>query len=85
MKLADYNFKYNFRWMNTLWGVCNYKKKRITFSLRLACAEKEIIDYVIVHELAHIKHHHHGINFWRCVEKYIPNWKLLRKELNKHA
>ena len=44
---------------------------------------KAIIDYVVVHELAHIKHFDHSPKFWEMVEKYCPNYKELRKELKK--
>ena len=60
-------------------GSCS-SKNRLNFSCRLMAYDKDAIDYVVVHELAHIKHHDHSRNFWALVEKYMPDYKE-RKEL----
>jgi predicted metal-dependent hydrolase len=44
-----------------------------------------VIEYLIVHELCHILHPHHQNEFWECVEKYLPNWKALDRELLKSS
>lgn len=62
------------------WGSCNAKNS-LNFSWRLMMAADTQIDYVIVHELCHIKQKNHGKHFWSEVEKYIPNYKSLRDEL----
>ncbi len=62
------------------WGSCSADNK-LRFAYRLIYAPKEIIDYVIVHELAHIKHKNHSKNFWQEVEKYVPDYKQKRKWL----
>lgn len=56
------------------WGQCN-SDKIITFNFGLIQLPKEAIDYVIVHELAHLKHLNHDRSFWRLVGSIIPNYK----------
>ena len=65
----------------TLWGSCS-SKKNLNFSYRLIKMPLSIIDYLIVHELAHLIHFDHSQEFWACVEGYIPNYKEARKWLN---
>lgn len=54
---------------STRWGSCT-SKKNINFSYKLILAPKSSVDYVIVHELAHLKEMNHSKNFWDLVEKY---------------
>lgn len=65
----------------TRWGSCS-SKNSINFSWRLIMGNEKIIDYVIVHELAHIKEHNHSPSFWKIVESIFPDYKKRRKELN---
>jgi predicted metal-dependent hydrolase len=67
------------------WGSCS-GENAINFPWRLIMADDETIDYVVVHELAHIKEHNHSKDFWRIVESIIPNYKtnlLKLKELSE--
>lgn len=60
----------------TRWGSCS-SKKNLNFSWKLILTKKEAIDYVIIHELAHLKEMNHSKRFWDVVEKYaeiIWNW-----------
>lgn len=61
-------------------GSCS-GKNGICFSYRLMMYPKEAIDYVVVHELAHIKHHDHSPRFWGLVANYMPDYKERRKLL----
>ena len=44
---------------------------------------RHIIDYVVLHEICHLKHMNHSKSFWAMVEKYMPDYKEARKELKK--
>ncbi len=58
-------------------GSCS-GKNRICFSWRLMQYPEEAIDYVVVHELAHIRHKDHSKNFYACVERVLPDWRERR-------
>ena len=58
----------------TRFGSCSGKNS-ICFSYRLMLYPKEAVDYVIVHELAHIKHKNHSKEFYSYIEKYLPDYK----------
>ncbi|ANH48310.1 metalloprotease [Helicobacter pylori] len=64
-------------------GSCSYHN-RLSFALLLIGAQKEAIDYVIIHELAHTIHKNHSKNFWRCVEIFCPNYQTLRNHLKQN-
>jgi predicted metal-dependent hydrolase len=66
------------------WGSCS-GKNAIHFSFRLLYAPKDVIEYVIVHELAHTKHHNHSKAFWAEVAKFVPDWKVKRAWLKQHG
>lgn len=63
-------------------GSCSYHN-RLSFALLLVCTQKEAIDYVIIHELAHTIHKNHSKNFWRCVQTFCPNYRALRDHLKQ--
>jgi predicted metal-dependent hydrolase len=68
----------------TRWGSCT-AKKTINYSWRLIMAPDELIDYVVVHELAHLKQMNHSEKFWAEVAKIIPDHKARRAQLKKFA
>ncbi len=68
----------------TRWGSCSYDNK-IRYSFRLLYAPQEMIEYVVVHELAHIKYKNHSEAFWTEVKKYEPEYKAKRKWLEIHG
>ena len=76
-------FTLKIRKMKTRWGVCNYIKNTVTLNSELIKYERNIIDYVIIHEFSHFTHHDHSAAFWSLVAKYYPNYKLARKELRE--
>jgi predicted metal-dependent hydrolase len=64
----------------TRWGSCS-RKGNLNFSYRLHFVPIELLDYVIVHELSHLKEFNHSIKFWQLVSKTIPDYKQRRKQL----
>ena len=70
------------RRMTTRWGTCNIQRRHITLALELARRDDELLEYVIVHELAHLYESGHGPAFYAVMDRYLPGWKAKRKELN---
>lgn len=71
------------RTMKTRWGVCNIKTKTITLNSRLIEYKLDALDYVIIHELSHLIHFNHSKSFWKLVEKYVPNYRIIRDYLKE--
>ena len=65
------------------WGCCT-QDNAIRYTYRLLFAPKEVIEYVVVHELSHTRHKNHSPSFWQEVAKYVPDWKEKRKWLHVH-
>jgi hypothetical protein len=65
------------------WGSCS-SKKNINLNWRLIFLDPSYIDYVIIHELCHLKHLNHGDLFWDLVETYCPNYKEIEKNLKEN-
>jgi predicted metal-dependent hydrolase len=92
MKRLDYfSQKYNFRFnkvsirnQKTRWGSCS-KKGNLNFNYRLIYLPQRQIDYIIVHELCHLKYLNHSKKFWNLVGKIIPNYREVRKELRQNC
>lgn len=68
----------------TRWGSCS-RKGRLSFSWRLVMAPLEVVDYVIVHELAHLREMNHSQAFWALVEAMLPDYKQRRAWLKKNG
>lgn len=66
----------------TRFGSCSGKNS-ICFSWRLMQYPLEAIDYVVVHELAHIRHHNHSPAFYALIERYMPDWRERMKLLKE--
>jgi len=83
-KMNFYPKRVSFRKAKTRWGSCS-SKNCISLNIALAALPKELSDYIIIHELAHIKHKNHSKEFWSLVEKYYPRYKEAREKLKKFA
>lgn len=68
----------SFRKNKRTWGSCNYKNG-LNFNILLMKFPIEVMEYVIIHELAHIKHKNHSKDFWNLVEVYCPNYREIEK------
>jgi predicted metal-dependent hydrolase len=68
----------------TRWGSCS-SRGTISFTWRLVLAPLEIVDYVVVHELAHRREPNHSSRFWAIVEQFMPDYKKRRDWLKKNA
>jgi len=68
--------------MKTKWGSCNTDKGIVLFNIELAKKPIECIEYVVVHELLHLIERKHSDLFKAYLDKYVPNWKQLKAQLN---
>ena len=75
---AEWQTKY----MLTKWGYCNVEKKKLWFNLQLAQKPIECLEYVVLHELIHLKERRHNSVFLSYMDLYMKNWRDIRKELN---
>ena len=75
IKISEYKSK---------WGSCN-KTKKLTFDWRIIMASEQVIRYLVVHELSHIRHPNHSCSFWSNVESFMPDFNIHRKWLSKNG
>jgi len=68
----------------TRWGSCS-TRGTLSFNWRLVLAPFEVLDYVVVHELCHLREPNHSRRFWRVVESRRPDWRVQRDWLHKHG
>ncbi len=64
------------------WGSCS-SNRNITINQKLAKKQEKIIEYVVLHEMCHLKYMNHSKDFWDLVEKYMPDYKKYRTLLKK--
>ena len=72
------------RGQKTRWGSCSHKGN-LSFNWKLIMVPEPVIDYVIVHELAHLEEMNHTKRFWELVGKHCPQWRDHRKWLKDHG
>ena len=89
-RVAEFAKKYGFTYNSvkitsamTRWGSCT-SKKNLNFTYRLALAPDEVRDYVIVHELCHLRQMNHSKKFWSEVEAIMPDYKQQEKWLKEN-
>ena len=78
-----YGFKYNkinIKNQKTRWGSCS-RKGNLNFNYKIIFLDPELRDYIIVHELCHLKEFNHSKNFWSLVAQVLPDYKKLRDGL----
>jgi predicted metal-dependent hydrolase len=69
--------------MKTRWGSCNYTQGNVRFNSELAKKPPVCLEYVVVHELAHLLEPSHNARFHSLMNQFLPNWKLIKAELNR--
>ena len=73
------------RVMTSRWGSCTPKTGRIRLNLQLGLMDPRFLEYVLVHEMTHLWENGHGEGFQRRMSAYLPQWRQLRLELNRHV
>jgi predicted metal-dependent hydrolase len=69
--------------MKTRWGTCNQRKQTALFNLELAKKPLPCVEYVVVHELAHLIERKHNDRFKAILDQHLPKWRSLKEELNR--
>ena len=77
--------KISIRTQRRIWGSCHPHKQAIYLNWQIVMAPLEVIDYVIVHELAHLTHANHSKRFWQRVQKFMPDFKTRKKWFKQNA
>jgi predicted metal-dependent hydrolase len=78
VKVAEFGVKH----MRTKWGTCNIEARRIWLNLELAKKPLRCLEYILVHEMVHLLERRHNERFKACLDKFLPQWRQLRDELN---
>jgi predicted metal-dependent hydrolase len=91
VRLRHFNASYGFpigrvsvRDQKTRWGSCS-RAGNLSFNYRIASLPEELADYVIVHELCHLKEFNHATSFWELVSRVFPNHRSLRRQLRGYS
>jgi len=71
------------RQMKTRWGSCNIERKSILLNLELAKKPLTSLEYIVVHELLHLRERRHNEHFQMLLDRHLPDWKKRRDELNR--
>jgi predicted metal-dependent hydrolase len=69
--------------MKTKWGSCNARAGTIRLNTELAKKPRECLEYIVVHELAHLRERTHGARFVAIMDRHLPNWRNTRELLNR--
>ena len=69
--------------MKTKWGSCNHSARTIRLNTELAKKPKDCLEYVVVHEMAHLLEPTHNARFIAMMDLFMPNWRLHRDHLNQ--
>ena len=72
--------KVKIKFQKNSWGTCS-ERKNINLNRNLLFLPENLVEYVILHELCHIKFLNHSLEFWELLETYVPDWKIAKEEL----
>ncbi len=79
VEVADWGVKK----MKTRWGSCNAQDRRVWLNLELAKKPPRCLEYVLVHEMVHLLERHHNERFRALMDRFMPQWRMYRDELNQ--
>jgi predicted metal-dependent hydrolase len=79
VKVAEYFLQR----MKTKWGSCNYKAKHIRLNTQLVMKPKDLLEYVVLHEMVHLIEPTHSERFLTIIGEHCPTWRDARAELNQ--
>lgn len=83
-KKMDLTLNYfSIRRMKTKWGSCNIDAKRMVLNTELAKKPLHSIEFIIIHELVHLKERNHNARFMALMDRYLPEWRDVKQELSK--
>jgi len=83
-KIYDFSFnKISIKNQKTRWGSCS-RKKNLNLNYKIVFLPEKLQDYIIVHEMCHLKEFSHSKKFWALVKKALPNFLDIKKELRNH-
>ena len=71
------------RKMKSRWGSANPAKGIVCINIELMKKEPRFLEYIVVHELAHFFERGHNARFYACMDRFLPDWRVLRKQLNR--
>jgi predicted metal-dependent hydrolase len=90
-RLEYFNQFYNYKWgrvairnQRTRWGSCS-RKGNLNFNYKIVLLTPKQADYIIVHELCHLKEFNHSQRFWNLVAETVPNYKEVRSSLRANG
>jgi predicted metal-dependent hydrolase len=75
--------RYFLQRMKTKWGSCNHRRQHIRLNTELVKKPKDLLEYVIVHEMAHLIEPTHNVRFVAILDEHYPTWREARAELNE--
>ncbi len=73
----------SFRYLKNRWGSCS-STNRISFNYHLVKLSSSLIEYVVIHELAHIVHQNHSKEFWKLLHKHLADYKIKEDKIKTH-
>ena len=82
-RLGEGGVTWRVRALKSLWGSCHIRRRHILSNADLARAPNELLEYVVVHELTHLKVPNHGPRFRALMDERLPGWQRLRRRLNR--
>lgn len=74
--------KWSVRRMKTKWGSCNRESAHVWFNAELAKKHPSCLEYIVVHEMTHLLERHHNDRFTELMDRFLPDWRARRDELN---